>query len=401
LRAELIVRQSEALFSALIDLAPVGIYVVDAKFRLRQVNPRAMPDFKQIKPLIGSDFAKIVRSLWPEKVADSLIKEFRHTLSTGEAFQAPDVSDKRKDTGVRKVYEWSLQRVTLPDGEYGVVCYYNDITERKAEEKAERRLAVLTASHKRLEREIARRQVVEDALNASQTTAQLLLEESQILQADQRRLSHRLLSAEEEERKRISRELHDVIAQALAGINMRLSVLKSNATISTEALQHEIELTQRLVAQSVDTVHRFARDLRPSMLDFLGLVPALEAYAKEFTERTGLPVIITADKHIERLGSTERTVLYRIAQEALTNVDRHAKASAVEISLAQRDGSVCMDIRDDGQGFEVSGNSCAEKPNRLGMLGMKERVEMIGGSFLVESAPGKATTVRVEIPIPS
>lgn len=399
LRAEFMVRNSEALFSALIEQAPVGIYIVDAQFRLRQMNPKALPDF-EVQPLIGRDFAEIIDELWPAKIGDNIISAFRHTLATGEAYQAPDVSAKRKDTHEEKVYEWSLQRVTLPDGEYGVVCYYNDITERKQEEQIQRRLAVLTASHKRLEREIARRQVVEDALIASQQTAHHLLGESQRLQDEQRRLSHRLLSVEEEERKRISRELHDVIAQALAGINMRLSYLKSSASTG-EALHHEIEQTQLLVAQSVDAVHHFARDLRPSMLDFLGLVPALESYLKDFTERTCIPVSIVAGEGIERLGGSERTVLYRIAQEALTNVDRHAKASSVCITLAHRNGSVCMDIQDDGQGFQVEGASSVTKPNRLGMLGMRERVEMIGGTFRVDSAPGKTTTIRVEIPLPS
>ncbi len=145
-------------------------------------------------------------------------------------------------------------------------------------------------------------------------------------------------------------------------------------------------------------MHRFARELRPTVLDDLGLIPALQSFTKDFMEDTGIRVSLTAFAAIERLDNARRTVLYRVAQEALTNVARHAQASRAEVRIEEHNGVIRMEIKDDGKGFEMNGSSPAKKCARLGLLGMRERVEMIGGTFCVESAPGKNTAVRVEIP---
>jgi signal transduction histidine kinase len=207
-----------------------------------------------------------------------------------------------------------------------------------------------------------------------------------------------MLSAQEDERKNISRELHDVIAQMLTGINVRLSSLKTKTATSTRDLQKKIEVTQRLVEKSVDIIHRFARDLRPAVLDDLGLIPAMRSYLKHFTEQTGIRTSFTAFAEVEKLDGTSRTALYRIAQEALTNVSRHAKASVVKVSIRLRQNRVCMEIQDDGRGFQVEDAAAIQHSKRLGLLGMRERAEMVGGVFCVDSAPGKPTTVHVEIP---
>ncbi len=282
--------------------------------------------------------------------------------------------------------------------EQGLTVYFHDITPRKQAEEAQHRLQMVTASNQKLEQEIVRRQAVEDALITSQQTTSELLEKSGQMQKELRHLSRQVLQAQEEERKRISRELHDVIAQTLTGINVRLSLLQSETQASPKDLQGKIALTQRLVEQSVDTVHRFARDLRPAMLDDLGLIPALRSYLKDFTQQTGIIVNLKADAAIEALESAGRTVLYRVAQEALTNVLRHAKASLVDINLQKLTSTITLEIKDNGRGFEVNGTSCAAKTNRLGLLGMRERVEMIGGTFQMKSAPGLFTAVCVEIP---
>ncbi|MFN0080411.1 MAG: sensor histidine kinase [Prosthecobacter sp.] len=249
-----------------------------------------------------------------------------------------------------------------------------------------------------LKQEIAQRTAVEESLRISQQTSSKLLKKSLQMQEELRHLSRQLLSVQEEERKRISRELHDVIAQTLTGINVRLAALKTESTVSSKELQKKIASTQRLVEKSVDIVHRFARELRPSVLDDLGLIPALESFMKGFMKDTGVRASLTAFAGVELVDNTARTVLYRIAQEALTNVARHAKASQVAVSIQDQDGGICMEITDNGQGFEVDGTSKPKKQsNRLGLLGMRERVEMIGGTFCIESAPGKGTTVRVEI----
>jgi signal transduction histidine kinase len=205
------------------------------------------------------------------------------------------------------------------------------------------------------------------------------------------------LHAQEEERKRISRELHDVIAQTLVSINVTVAALTHETASNPKALQRKIACLHRVVQESLDIVHRFARQLRPTMLDDLGLIPALESFMKGFMEETGVRVSLKAFTALEQATDSVRTVLYRVAQEALTNVARHAKASRVEVSIQCLDGSIRMEIRDDGQGFDVDEKSGAAKHKRLGLTGMRERVEMIGGTFGVESAPGHPTTVRVDI----
>jgi signal transduction histidine kinase len=219
------------------------------------------------------------------------------------------------------------------------------------------------------------------------------------MQAQLRLLSRQLLLAQEEERKMISRELHDQIAQTLTGINVRLASLKTEAMADTKGLQKKITSTQRLVEKSVDIVHRFARELRPTVLDDLGLIPALLAFMKSFTKRTGVRTHLTAFAALEQLDSTRRTVLFRVVQEALTNVARHAQASRVEVSIQKLPGRIRMKIKDDGKSFQVQRVLQAKGNKHLGLLGMRERLEMIGGNFGVESAPGKGTIVQAQIPL--
>jgi signal transduction histidine kinase len=262
-----------------------------------------------------------------------------------------------------------------------------------------RRTAELAASNRDLKKEIGRRQVVEASLRQSEQHSSQLLEESQRLQEQLRHLSRQILLAQEDERKRISRELHDVIAQVLTGINVRLATLKTDATVNTKGLNRNITSTQRLVEKSVAIVHRFALELRPAVLDDLGLIPALHSFMKRFSKETGIRIRFKAFNGVEGLDSARRTVLYRVAQEALNNVARHANASQVDASLQKLPNGVHLQIKDDGKSFTVPPLLHGGKNQRLGLLGMRERVEMVGGRFTVESAPGHGTTIQAHIPL--
>jgi signal transduction histidine kinase len=257
----------------------------------------------------------------------------------------------------------------------------------------------LTASNRQLQQEILQRKSVEESLRKSEQHYSRLLEQSRHMQEQLRLLSRQLLSAQEEERKMISRELHDQIAQTLTGINVRLASLKTESTLNTKGLQKKISSTQRLVEKSVDIVHRFARELRPTVLDDLGLIPALHSFMKSFNKRTGVRTSLTAFAAVERLDTAKRTVLFRVAQEALTNVARHAQAGRVEVSIQKLRDRVCMKIKDDGKSFNVERALHVNGGKRLGLLGMRERLEMVGGRFDVESAPGKGTTIQAQIPL--
>jgi signal transduction histidine kinase len=240
---------------------------------------------------------------------------------------------------------------------------------------------------------------VEKALQQSEKHQVRLLKQAQHLQAQLRLLSHQTLQVQEEERKRISRELHDEIAQTLVGINVRLAALAREAEKDPKDLTQKIERTQRLVEASVELVHRFARELRPTMLDDLGLIPALHSFMKGFTERTGIRVRFkTFATYIEELDNDTRTVLYRVALEALTNVARHAEASVVNLSVERIPDGIRLTVQDDGKSFQADRVLHAKRPTRLGLIGMRERLQMVGGRFQIDSAPGLGTTVRAEIP---
>jgi signal transduction histidine kinase len=266
-------------------------------------------------------------------------------------------------------------------------------------ETLQRRSAALADSNRQLRAEVRRRKRVEKSLRNSERHYSELLARSRHLQEQLRHLSRQLLLAQEEERKRISRQLHDEIAQTLTSINVRLAALKTEATVNTKGLQKKIASTQRMVERSVDIVHRFARELRPTVLDDLGLIPALHSFVKTFSKQTRIHVRLTVYAAVEQLDNVKRTVIYRVAQEALSNVARHARASRVDVEIQKLPRAVGLTIKDNGKSFEVERVLHAKKNKRLGLLGMRERVEMVGGVLAVQSTPGKGTTIHAEIPL--
>jgi signal transduction histidine kinase len=256
----------------------------------------------------------------------------------------------------------------------------------------------LTTANRNLRREVTQRKGAEQLLRKGELKHRLLLEEARHMQRRLRHLSHQVLLAQEEERKEISRELHDEIVQTLTGINVQLASLKIESGLGKTALSKHITYTQRLVEKSVNIVHRFARDLRPAVLDDLGLIPALQAYLKGFTERTGLRVHFSIFAGIEKLSNEKRTVLYRVAQAALVNVAEHARASTVSLVVREMPDAVTMQIKDNGQAFDAKEAMDSRLTKRLGLIGMRERVEMVGGEFSVDSVAGRGTTVTAALP---
>jgi signal transduction histidine kinase len=275
----------------------------------------------------------------------------------------------------------------------------SDLTTLKHEEEIRRRLEDMAVANRELKLEIVQRLKAEVALKKSEAHYAHLFEQSLQMQEQLRHLSRQLLLTQEEERKRISRELHDEIVQTLVGINVHLASLTMKAPVNLRSLRKKITRTQRLVEKSVTIVHRFARELRPTVLDDLGLVPALQAFIKDFTKRTNIRIHFTAFAGVEQLTGTQRTVLYRVAQSALTNVHKHAQANKAKVSIRKLEGAIRLEIHDNGKSFEMERILFAKRHKRLGLLGSRERVEMVGGKFGVESAPGRGTTISAEIPI--
>jgi signal transduction histidine kinase len=315
------------------------------------------------------------------------------------ALVLPDYPARTRDAMVRRAGTFFAEAIT-PIEETHRTAREANVRLNQIIETLNRRSADLDDSNRQLRREVAQRKTVEESLRKSERHHSQLLEQSHLLQDQLRLLSRQLLLAQEEERKKISRELHDEIAQTLTGITVRLAALKTEATTNTKGLQNRISSTQRMVEKSVDIVHRFARELRPMVLDDLGVIPALHSFMKGFTKRTGIHVRFTAcaSGRIEQLDTVTRTVLYRVTQEALTNVGRHAHASRVDVSIQKLPRAVGLTIQDNGKSFQVERVLHAKRNNRLGLLGMRERVEMVGGSLRIESAPGQGTTIHAEIP---
>ena len=377
-------------YTDLYDFAPAGYFTLAATGAIRQVNlTGAQLVGIERSRLVGRAFGQFV-SAAQRAVFDAFLKQ----VFGGEEPAALDIELPVKGRPVQIV------RVRAKRSPNGLDCrvVLVDITEIKQAEGAQRRLEVITASNRKLEAEILRRQAVETALKQSEQQQTRLLEHSHSMQEQLRHLSRQVLQAQEDERKRISRELHDVIAQTLTGINVRLATLKKGAGLNAKDFDRDIELTQKLVEESVNIVHHFARELRPAVLDDLGLIPALHSFLKNFAAESGIHTHLTAFAGVEKLDAARRTILYRVAQEALTNVVRHAQASHVEVSIQKRAAGVCMKIIDNGKSFSVERVLNAKGRKRLGLLGMRERLEMVGGRFEIESAPGHGTTVSAEMP---
>jgi signal transduction histidine kinase len=203
---------------------------------------------------------------------------------------------------------------------------------------------------------------------------------------------------QEDQRKKISRALHDDISQLLVGINVHLAVFAKAAATNPRGIARNIAPIRRLVEKSLRIVHRFARELRPASLDDLGLIPAIRSYLEDFPKQKGRRIQFTAFAGVEALNNDKRTVLYRVAQEALTNVAKHAHARVVMVTILKIPGGACLEVTDDGKAFDVGRLSSAEWSNHLGLHGMRERVEMVGGRFSVVSVPGQGTTIRAEVP---
>jgi two-component system, NarL family, sensor histidine kinase FusK len=208
-------------------------------------------------------------------------------------------------------------------------------------------------------------------------------------------LSQRLMQAQEEERLHLSRELHDESSQLVAALTMQLGLLERDAN-QPEALNQRIAELKRATNEIQDNLHQLAVNLRPASLDHLGLVTALQQYAEEFGRKYHVKTDFEAVRMQEkRLPIEIEIALFRIVQESLTNVALHAQASHVDVLISRSETRVVAMIEDDGVGFELS-PSVME--NTLGLFGMRERVEMLGGTLTVESSPGKGTTVTAEVP---
>jgi PAS domain S-box-containing protein len=375
-------------YTDLYDFAPVGYYSVNEQSLILAVNLTGAA-------LLGVERSRLMkRRLLSFATPKSLtiLQTFFKKVFAGTEKQVCVVSLQTEKGSTFWADIQAAPASSSKDAKPWCRVVVSDLTTLKQAEEVLQKMEGLATANRELKLEIVHREMAEVALKKGEA-------EAREMQGQLRHLSRQLLLTQEEERKRISRELHDEIVQTLVGINIHLSSFKVNDKVDLKDLRSKITQTQRLVEQSVEIVHRFARELRPTVLDDLGLIPALKAYIKEFSKRTHIRIKFTTVAGVEQLNSTQRTVLYRVAQSALTNVDKHAHAHNVTVKIRKVGEAIRLEIHDDGKSFEVRRVLLVQRHKRLGLLGSRERVEMVGGKFDVSSAPGHGTTLSAEIPL--
>ena len=356
-QAEQAARESEQRYRTLLENAPEAILVhQDGRWILANRAALKLLHAARVEQLVGRATLDIVHPDYRAIVRERIEREF----ATGEPAPLLEQQFIAVDGTVLDVEVVGIP-ITLA-GRQGGQIIVRDITERRqAEQVVREREAEVRRSRERLEA-----------------------------------LSQRLLKVQENERRLIARELHDQIGQALTAVKLNLESLRSGRRAKAFPLDESVAIVEQLM----EAVRSMSLELRPSVLDDLGLAAALRWYADRQGRRAGLAVRVRTQLPTERLASDLETACFRVAQEAITNVARHAGAKRVEVDARAEDGTLDLTVRDDGTGFDVAavrGGTTAE--GSIGLDGMEERVRLLGGDFRIDSQPGTGTTVWARFPL--
>jgi signal transduction histidine kinase len=230
-----------------------------------------------------------------------------------------------------------------------------------------------------------------------ETRAQEQHERTEQAEGEMRLLSQRLVHAQEDERRRLARELHDEVGQMLTALRMEVGKAERVRSASGSAYAASVAECKRIIDTVMESVRSLSMGLRPAMLDDFGRGSALDWHARDFSRRYNVPVYLTVEGDVDRLPEPHRTCVYRVVQEALTNCAKHAHATRVEVTLRDGAGHLLLSIRDDGVGVETA----EERRAGVGLVGIEERVREIQGVVSIHSSPGAGTTLEVDIPVPS
>jgi signal transduction histidine kinase len=369
---------------------------------------------RERKDLIGRPFAEAV----PEGDGNGCLALLDRVFRTGMPENLPE-QEHRQTQPLPVYWSYALWAILGEGGRpAGVMIQVTDSTEtalfrrqaaainealvlssvrqHELAEAAESLNARLREARDRLETRVAERTAELAAANASLRAEIKTREEAE---ADRRGLLQRLGTAQEDERRRIARDLHDQMGQLLTALGLGLKALEGASPDPSPARPHLVRLRE-LTNQIGREVHHIALELRPTALDDLGLQAALANYAEVWSKRSGVEIDFqAAGLGTGRLPEPAETALYRVVQEALTNVLRHAGARRVGLVLQRFPGQAMAVVEDDGVGFDAeSVTATARDGGRLGLLGMRERLALVGGTLTVESATGRGTTVIARVP---
>lgn len=351
-RAAEAVKRTESRIRLLIDTIPTSAWSLQADGRVDFLNRRLL---EYTGRSLEEELAEPNWPIHPDDRA-AVLEKWTADMAAGRPFES-EMRLRRADGAHR----WFLVRtVPFRDEQGTIVKWYGasiDIEDRKQAEE-------------------------------------LLRSQKQQLRA----LIKRLHAAREDEAKRIARELHDDLGQQLTALNLQLDHLEMKLSDATPGAQAQVTAMHALVNHTVELVQTIASGLRLGQLDVLGLTAAIDWQLQEFSRRSGIPCEVTRLDEIANLSDTQNTAVYRILQEALTNIARHAAATRVSFSLRREKERLTLRIEDNGRGI-----TAAELNDRraIGLLGMRERADIVGGTVTISGAPGKGTTVLVTIPLKS
>jgi PAS domain S-box-containing protein len=352
-RAEEELQRSEERYRTLFETSPDAVAVFDAEMKLTMTNERAagLYGLTRAKELLGKSLYEFIAPEDRERVK-SLIEEMQRSGKL-VVFECTGLrSDQTR-------FDLETRASLIDGGPASVLTVTTDISQRKLAEKA------LKSSQEQL-----------------------------------RALSAKAQSAREEEGTRIAREIHDELGGGLTGLKWELesidTALTNNSGSSIPEVRKQIKLMTGLIESTINTVRRISSELRPGVLDDLGLVAALEWHAQQFQKRTGLTVHWHSDLEQTQLSREGATAVFRIFQEVLTNVLRHSRAENVYVMLHEIENELELEVRDDGRGITEDEQ---RHTRSLGLLGMKERALLVGGEVSIKGIEGKGTTVLVRVPL--
>jgi two-component system CheB/CheR fusion protein len=375
-RAQIATDSARKFAESIVESVQTPLLVLRSDLRVRMAN-RA---FLQSYPLLPSDvenqfFYEVSGKQWN---LPGLRTALERLCSDQEAID-PLEFEVRFPGSDRRTVLIHARRVH-PDGEDQILLAVEDVT---AQKRAER---VLLDEQQRLQRSV---QVGETALHDSE--AALLRTRGEL-----RALTAGLLNSQEEERRRVSRELHDDLSQKVAKLQFDVETLEQQLPGNLMDGKKRLLAIRDDIGALSDDLRRIAYQLHPANLDHLGLAAAIRTYSREFSEREGLPVEFKARKVPARISPDIASSLYRIVQEALRNVAKHAGRTPVEINLIGGSKQLCLSIRDHGVGFDIHS---VQHKGGLGLIGMQERVRLVRGEISLETLPGRGTVIEIRIPI--
>ncbi len=354
IKADEMLARSEARLRGILDSAMDAIITVDESQRIVLFNDAAEQVFGVSRgEAIGAPLALFIPERFRGAHADH-VRRFGDTHVSSRRMGGQRIVSGLRASGEEFPIDASISQ-TSEDGRRFFTVILRDVTERvKAEQELRR----------------SREEIRELALAAN--------------------------TVREQEKSRIARELHDELGQALTALKFDVGWLRDKVASAAPDIAEKLAAMQAVIDGTVAATRRISADLRPLMLDDLGLEAAAEWLAQNFTARTGIACRLDMKGSLE-LADPHATAVFRVLQESLTNVSRHAHATAVDVVIERVDGEVRLTVRDDGHGFSPSE---PRRPNSFGLLGLRERATLLGGDVAIDSAPGRGTSVVMRLPLP-